>query len=117
MDNINFGPHTSSAAATATSPLRSVSTGQSINDDVQSVVSQAEGVTSIVLALLSHPGQLLYSLTGSGGSDSSDSHIDPTRNSDDSDVSGTTVTTSNRLKHAKAQTCVYFVTIIEISIT
>jgi hypothetical protein len=38
-----LGPHTSIVA----SSLRSVSTGQDINDEAQSVVSQAEGVTSI----------------------------------------------------------------------
>jgi hypothetical protein len=42
-----LGPHTSSAAATAASSLWSVSTSQDINDEAQSVVSQAEGVTSI----------------------------------------------------------------------
>jgi hypothetical protein len=36
-------PHTSGVA----SSLRSVSTGQDINDEAQSVVSQVEGVTSI----------------------------------------------------------------------
>jgi hypothetical protein len=59
MDNL--GPHTSNVAT----PLRSVSTGQDINDDAQPVVPQAEGVTSIwpccptrddFLVLLQDPG-------------------------------------------------------------
>ena len=38
-----LGPHTSSVACS----LRSVSTGQDINDEAQLVISQVEGVTTI----------------------------------------------------------------------
>jgi hypothetical protein len=49
-----LGPLTSSVA----SSLRSVSTGQDINDEAQSVVSQVEGVTSI-WPCLSHPETII----------------------------------------------------------
>ena len=59
-----LGPH----ASGVTSPLWStVSTGHGISNEAQSVVSQAEGVTSICWRLI--PIQLSFSVTGSGISD------------------------------------------------
>ena len=62
-----LGPLTSNASAE--SPLRSVSTGQDANDEAQSVVSQAQGVTSIwpccrirddYFVLLQDPGEATH---------------------------------------------------------
>jgi hypothetical protein len=60
-DILGAGPHTSSVA----SPLRSVSTGQDINDEAHPVVSQAEGVISI-WPCYHIPRRLCCSVTGSG---------------------------------------------------
>ena len=57
-----LGPHSCSLS----SPLRSVSTGQDINDKAQPVVSQAEGVTSI-WPCSRIPRRLFCSVTGSRG--------------------------------------------------
>jgi hypothetical protein len=95
--DIQGGPHTSGVA----SSLRPVSTGQDINEEAQSVVSQAEGVSSIWPWCLI-PGRLFCSVTGSGGSDVPEMNIDQSRSSDD--VSGTT---SDRLTQAEAQTRVF----------
>jgi hypothetical protein len=104
-----LGPHTSSVAGS----LRSVSTGQDINDEAQSVISQAEGVISI-WPCCRIPRQLFCSVTGSGGSDISEISIDQPRSSRD-DVSHTT---SDRLTQAEeAQTRACFLTIVEISTT
>jgi hypothetical protein len=80
-----LGPHTSSV----TGSLRSVSTGQDINDGAQSVISQVEGVTSIwhwcrILR------RLACSVTGFKGDDISEINIDQSRSSRD-DVSHTTL--------------------------
>jgi hypothetical protein len=107
MDILASGPHTSNAA----SSLRSVSTGQDINDEAQSVISQVKGVTSIWPSCLI-PRRLSCSVTGFGGSDAPEMNIDQSRSSDD--VKGTT---SDRLTQAEAQVCAYFLTIAEISMT
>jgi hypothetical protein len=52
-----LGPHASSVA----SSLRSMSTGQDINDEAQSVISQVEGVT-LYLSFLSHPESIIFIL-------------------------------------------------------
>jgi hypothetical protein len=57
-----LGPHSSSLP----SPLRSVSTGQDINDEAQPVVSQVEGVTSI-WPCSRIPRRLFCSVTASRG--------------------------------------------------
>jgi hypothetical protein len=80
-----LGPHTSSV----TGSLRSVSTGQDINDRAQSVISQVEGVTSIwhwcrILRLLA------CFVTGFKGNNISEINIDQSRSSCD-DVSHTTL--------------------------
>ena len=54
MDRLGPQSRTSSVS----SPLRSVSIGQEINDDAQSAVSQVEGVT-IYLRFLSHPETII----------------------------------------------------------
>jgi hypothetical protein len=100
-------PHTSNAA----SSLRSVSTGQDINDEAQSVISQINGVTSIWPSCLI-PRRLSCSVTGFGGSDAPEMNIDQPRSNDD--VKGTT---SDRLTQAEARACAYFLTIAEISMT
>jgi hypothetical protein len=56
------GPHTGSVA----SSLQSVSTGRDINNEAQSVVSQAEGVTSIWPCLLHPRNDYFVLLQGSG---------------------------------------------------
>ena len=69
MDNL--GPDTSSVAT----PLRSVSTGQGIDDDTQPVVLRAEGVTSI-WPCCPIPRRFFGSVTGSGqGSDAPEMNI------------------------------------------
>jgi hypothetical protein len=102
-----LGSHADSVA----SSLRSVSTGQDINDEAQSAVPQAEGVTSIFLCCLI-PRRLFCSITGSGGNNISEINIDQSRSR--GDVSHTT---SDRLTQAKAQTRACFLTIVEISMT
>jgi hypothetical protein len=102
-----LGSHTSSVA----SSLQSLSTGQDINDEAQSVVSRAEGVTSIFPCCLI-PRRSLRSVTGSGGSDAPETNIDQPRSRDE--VSGTT---SDRTSQAEAQTRACFLTIVEISMT
>jgi hypothetical protein len=99
-----LGPHTSSVA----SSLRSVSAGEDINDEAQSVVSQAEGVTS-VCPCCRIPRRLFCSVTGAGGSDISEINIDQSRSRDDASH-----TTSDRLTQAEAQTRACFLTIVEI---
>jgi hypothetical protein len=81
-----LGPHTSSAAGS----LRSVSTGQDINDEAQSVVSQDEGVTSI-WPCCRIPRPIFCSVTGSRGNDAPKMNI-----------------TSDRLTQAEAQTRALF---------
>jgi len=108
-----LGPQTSSVA----NSLRSVSTGQDINDEAQaqSAVSQVEGVTSIWPCCLI-PRQLFHSVTGSGESEITKINFDQSRSRDE--VSGTT---SDRSTQAEAQTRTYFrtyfLTIVEISMT
>jgi hypothetical protein len=102
-----LGPHAGSAA----SSLRSVSTGQDINDEAQSVVSQVEGVTSI-WPCCPIPRRFFYSVTGSRGSDAPEMNIYQSRSSDDVNS-----ITSDRLPQAEAQTCACFLTIAEISMT
>jgi hypothetical protein len=83
--DIQGGPHTSSVA----SSLQSVSTGQDINEEAaQSVVSQAEGVSSIWPCCLI-PGRLFCSVTGSGGSDVPEMNIDHWQSHSRDDVSHT----------------------------
>jgi hypothetical protein len=104
-----FEPHTSSVA----SSLRSLATGQDINDrdGAQSVVSQAEGVTSIWPWCLI-PRRLFCSVTGSGGSDISEINIDQSRSRDN-----ISLITSDRLTQAEAQSRACFLTIVEILMT
>ena len=89
-----LGPHTSNIA----SSLRSVSTDQCINDQAQSVVSEAEGVTSI-WPCCRIPRRSFCSVTGSGGSDAPKMNIDQSHKSGDVDS-----TTSDMLTRAEAQT-------------
>ena len=94
----NLGPHTGSVA----SPLRSVSTGQDINDEAHPVVSQsqAEGSTSI-WPRCRIPRRLFCSVTGPGvGSGAPETNI-----------------TSDKLTQGEAQSRAYFLTIVEISMT
>jgi hypothetical protein len=92
-----LGPHTSSLP----SPLRSVSTGQDINDEAQPVVSQAEGVTSI-WPCCRIPSRLFCSITASrGGGDTPEK---PEMN-----------ITGDGLTQAEAQIRTCFPTIVEIS--
>jgi hypothetical protein len=100
--DIQGGPHTSSVA----SSLRSVSTGQDINDEAQSVVSEVEGVTSIC-PCRRIPRRLFCSVTGSA-----EMNIDQSRSSDD-----VSHTTSDRLAQAEAQTRACFLRIVDISMT
>jgi membrane protease subunit (stomatin/prohibitin family) len=100
-----LGPHTSIIV----SSLRSVS-GQDINK-AQSVVSQAEGVTSI-WPCCRIPRRLFCSGKGCGGDNNSYINIDQSRSCDD-----VSHTTSNRPTQAEAQTCACFLTILEISMT
>jgi hypothetical protein len=103
-----LGPHTSVVA----SPLRSVSTGQDINDEAQSVVSQAEGVSSIC-PCCQIPRRLFCPVTGSEeGNDAPEINIDQSRSRDDVGH-----TTSGRLTQAEAQIRACFLTIVEISMT
>ena len=89
-----LGPHTSNIA----SSLRSVSTDQCINDEAQSVVSEAEGVTSI-WPCCRIPRRSFCSVTGSGGSDAPKMNLDQSHKSGDADS-----TTSDTLTRAEAQT-------------
>jgi hypothetical protein len=100
-------PHTSSVA----SSLRSVSTGQDIKDDAQSIVSQVEYVISI-WPCCGISRRLFCSVTGSGGSDAPQMNTDWSRSSDD--VSGTT---SGRLTRAEVQIRAFCLTIVKISMT
>lgn len=102
-----LGLHTSSAA----SPLRPVSTGQDINDEAQSVISQLQGVTSIWYCCLVSR-RLFCPITGSGENNVPEMSFDQSRSSDD-----VSHTASNRLCQAEAQTSACFLTIVEISIT
>ena len=102
-----LGPHTNSV----TSSLQSMSTGQDINDEAQSVNSQAEGVTSI-WPCSRIPRRSFCSVTGSRRSDAHEVNIDQSRNSDDVGS-----TTSDILAQAEAQTCACFHTIVGISMT
>jgi hypothetical protein len=92
-----LGPHTNSAA----SSLQSVSTGQDINE-AQSVVSRAEGATSICPCCLSHPELIIFvlllCLIGSGGIDISEMNIDQSHGGGD---------VNDRLGQAEAQTRAY----------
>ena len=98
-----FGPFTSSVA----SPLPSVSIGQEINDEAQSVVSQAEGVTSIFPSCLI-PRRLFCSVTGSGGHDTPETNIDQSHRSDG---------VNDRQSQAEAQARACFLMIVELSMT
>jgi hypothetical protein len=100
---VNLGPHTNSVA----SSVRSVSTGQDIYVEAQSVVSQVEGVTSIWPCCLI-PRRLFCSVTGSGGSDISEINIDQSHRSDD---------VNDRPSQAEAHIRACFLTIVEISMT
>jgi hypothetical protein len=102
-----LGPHISSVA----SSLRLVSTGQDINDEAQSVISQVEGVTSI-WPCCPIPRRLFYSVTGSMGSDISEINFNQSRSR--GDVSHTT---SDGVTQAEAQIRACFLTIVEISMT
>jgi hypothetical protein len=102
-----LAPHTSSVA----SSLRSVSTGQDIDDEAQPVVSYVEGVTSIWPCYLILR-RLSLSVTGSGESDISEINIDQSLGCD-----VVSDTTSDRLTQAEAQTRAYFLTIVESSMT
>jgi hypothetical protein len=101
-----LGSHAGSVA----SSLRSASTDQDINE-AQSVVPQAERVTSIFPCCLILR-RLFFSITGSGGSDISEMNINQTCSRDD-----VSRTTSDRPTQAEAQTRAYFVTVVEISMT
>jgi hypothetical protein len=96
-------PHTSSVAIS----LRTVSTGQDINHEAQSVIPQVEGVTSIWPCCLI-PRRLFCSVTGSGGSDISEMNIDQSRSSDD---------VNDRPSQAETPTRACFLMIVEISMT
>ena len=89
-------PHTSNLA----SPLRSVSTGQDINDEAQPVVSQGEGVTSIWPCCRIQI-RLFCSVTASTGGDAPEKS--------DMNITGDGVT------QAEAQPRMCFLTIVEIS--
>ena len=86
-DILGLWPHSSNVE----SSLRSMSTGQDINDEAQSVISQAEGVTSI-WPCYRIPRRFFYSVTGSGRSDVLEMNADQSRSSDDDNG-----TTSDRL--------------------
>jgi hypothetical protein len=101
-----LGPHTSSVA----SSLRSASTGQDINDEAQSVISQVEGVISICPSC-PIPRRRFCSVTGSGGSDAPEMKIDQSRSHDD-----VSHTTSDRLTQGEPIGA-RFLTIVEISMT
>ena len=101
MDRL--GPRTSSVA----SPLRSVSTGQEINDEAQSVVSQAEGVTSIYSRCVI-PRRFFCFITGSGGKDAPEMNIDHSHRSEG---------VNDRQSQAEAHTRAYFLMIVELSMT
>jgi WW domain len=88
--DIQGGPHTSGVA----SSLRSLSTGQDISEEAQSVVSQAEGVSSTLPCYLI-PRRSFCSFTGSGGSEVPEIIIQSPS------ISGTT---SDRSTQAEAQT-------------
>jgi hypothetical protein len=75
-----------------------VSTGQDINDEAQSIVSLAEGVTSICPCCLI-PRRLFCSVAGSGGGgDAPEMNIDQSHSRDD-----VSHTTSDKLTQAEAQ--------------
>jgi hypothetical protein len=98
-----LGLHTSSVAGS----LRPVSTGQDINDEAQSVVPQAESMTSI-RPCCRIPRRLFCSVTGSGGSDAPAMNIDQSRTRDDINH-----TTSDRLTQAEAQSRACFLMVVE----
>ena len=104
MDRL--GPRTSSVASPLRS-LRSVSTGQEINDEARSVVSQAQGVTSISPCCLI-PRRLSGSVTESWGYDTSEMNIDQSHRSDD---------INDRQSQAEAQTRACFLMFVELSMT
>jgi hypothetical protein len=89
------------------SSLRSVSAGQDIKDEAQSVVPQVESMTSICSCCCT-TRRLFCSVTGSGGSDVPAMNIDQSRTRDDINH-----TTSDRLTQAEAQIRACFLMVVE----
>jgi hypothetical protein len=109
MDTL--GPHPSGVA----SLLQSVSVGQNINGEVPSAVPHVEGVTSIWPGCRI-PRRLYRSVTGSGASDTLGIPLSITNwNTDPS--SSHTFDSHARLISTNAQSCAYFITIVDIPMT
>ena len=102
MDRL--GPRTSSVASPLSS-LHSVSTGQEINDEAQSVVSQAQGATPVSPCCLI-PRRLIGSLSESWGDDTPEMNIDQSHRSDD---------VNDRQSQAEARTRACSLMILEVS--